>query len=101
MPVNRLGYLDVFRRAMKDKNWFAAPEQFDDLPSAIGVRSTSTGAPAAIVDASGFICAINGTNVAAKPMVTAAPVATKRKSRRVDSVTDGDSIGYESPNGSL
>ena len=30
-------------------------------PSAIGPRSTSIGAPAAIVEASGFICAISGT----------------------------------------
>ena len=31
-------------------------------PSAIGARSTSIGAPAAIVEASGFICAISGTS---------------------------------------
>ena len=31
-------------------------------PSAIGPRSTSIGAPAAIVEASGFICAISGTS---------------------------------------
>ncbi len=43
------------------------------------------GAPAAMVEASGFICAINGTNVAAAPMAPTAPVATKRKSRRVGS----------------
>src|SRR5438045_2315466 len=52
-------------------------------PSAIGVRSTSIGAPAAIVAASGFIWATNGTTVAIVPTAAAAPVATKRKSRRV------------------
>src|SRR3954467_8023195 len=52
-------------------------------PSAIGVRSTSIGAPAAIVEASGFIWAMNGQSVAAPPTAAAHPVATKRKSRRV------------------
>src|SRR6202049_5144977 len=52
-------------------------------PSAIGVRSTSIGAPAAMVEASGFIWETNGQSVAAPPTAAAAPVATKRKSRRV------------------
>src|SRR3954471_3817516 len=52
-------------------------------PSAIGVRSTSIGAPAATVAASGFIWAMNGQTVAAVPPAATAPVATKRKSRRV------------------
>src|SRR5712672_4513556 len=52
-------------------------------PSAIGVRSTSIGAPAAIVEASGFIWEINGQRVATPPTAATAPVATKRKSRRV------------------
>src|SRR6266704_6992180 len=52
-------------------------------PSAIGVRSTSIGAPAAIVEASGFIWETNGQSVAAPPTAAAHPVATKRKSRRV------------------
>src|SRR5436189_2625219 len=52
-------------------------------PWAIGVRSTSIGAPAAIVEASGFIWETNGQSVAAAPTVAAHPVATKRKSRRV------------------
>src|SRR5689334_24241906 len=52
-------------------------------PSAIGVRSTSIGAPAAIVDASGFIWETSGHTVAAAPTAATAPVATKRKSRRV------------------
>src|SRR5215475_12878618 len=52
-------------------------------PSAIGVRSTSIGAPAAIVEASGFIWETNGQSVARPPTVATAPVATKRKSRRV------------------
>src|SRR3982074_72275 len=52
-------------------------------PEAIGARSTSIGAPAAIVEASGFICEMNGQRVAAPPTAAAAPVATKRKSRRV------------------
>src|ERR1700730_14857271 len=46
------------------------------------------GAPAAIVDASGFIWAISGTSVAAAPPAPAAPVETKRKSRRVGSAAD-------------
>src|SRR3982074_2404155 len=52
-------------------------------PEAIGVRSTSIGAPAAIVDASGFIWETNGQSAAAPPTAAAHPVATKRKSRRV------------------
>src|SRR5438105_12560060 len=52
-------------------------------PSAIGVRSTSIGAPAAIVAASGFIWETNGHTVATVPTAATAPVATKRKSRRV------------------
>src|ERR1700730_11833949 len=52
-------------------------------PSAIGVRSTSIGAPAAMVEASGFIWETNGQRVATPPTAAAAPVATKRKSRRV------------------
>src|SRR5215467_6682661 len=52
-------------------------------PSAIGARSTSIGAPAAIVEASGFIWEMNGQAVNTVPTAAAAPVATKRKSRRV------------------
>src|SRR5882757_786535 len=52
-------------------------------PWAIGVRSTSIGAPAAIVEASGFIWETSGHTVAAAPTAATAPVATKRKSRRV------------------
>src|SRR5436189_6261908 len=52
-------------------------------PWAIGVRSTSIGAPAAIVEASGFIWETNGQSVAAEPTAAAHPVATTRKSRRV------------------
>src|SRR3981081_152436 len=52
-------------------------------PEAIGARSTSIGAPAAMVEASGFIWEMNGQRVAAPPPAAAAPVATKRKSRRV------------------
>src|SRR3954467_12494986 len=57
-------------------------------PSATGARSTSIGAPAAMVEASGFICAINGTSAAAAPTAPTAPVAMKRKSRRVGSAED-------------
>src|SRR5216684_3185183 len=57
-------------------------------PSAIGARSTSIGAPAAIVEASGFIWETNGQRVASPPTAAAAPVATKRKSRRVESIED-------------
>src|SRR5437588_115876 len=52
-------------------------------PSAIGARSTSIGAPAAMVEASGFIWETSGHTVAAAPTAATAPVATKRKSRRV------------------
>src|SRR4029077_20180076 len=52
-------------------------------PSAIGFRSTSIGAPAAIVAASGLIWATNGQVVEAVPPAATAPVETKRKSRRV------------------
>src|SRR5260370_26618053 len=57
-------------------------------PSAIGARSTSIGAPAAIVEASGFIWETKGQRVASPPTAAAAPVATKRKSRRVESIED-------------
>src|SRR5882757_1286192 len=57
-------------------------------PSAIGARSTSIGAPAAMVEASGFIWETNGQSVATPPTAAAAPVATKRKSRRVESTED-------------
>src|SRR5947199_6048584 len=57
-------------------------------PSAIGVRSTSIGAPAAIVEASGFIWETSGQTVATAPTAAAAPVATKRKSRRVAPAED-------------
>src|SRR5271154_1413254 len=52
-------------------------------PSAIGVRSTSIGAPAAIVEASGFIWETNGQSETTPPTAAKAPVATNRKSRRV------------------
>src|SRR4051812_35963319 len=57
-------------------------------PSAIGARSTSIGAPAAMVEASGFIWDTSGQTTAAAPTAAAAPVATKRKSRRVGSAED-------------
>src|SRR5438132_7560137 len=57
-------------------------------PSAIGARSTSIGAPAAIVEASGFIWDTSGQAVTRVPTAAAAPVATKRKSRRVGSAED-------------
>ncbi len=44
-------------------------------PSAMGARSISIGAPAAIVEASGFICEMSGTSVAAAPIAPTAPVA--------------------------
>src|SRR6059058_5855393 len=52
-------------------------------PSATGLRSTSIGAPAAMVDASGFIWEMKGQSTAALPTAAAAPVATNKKSRRV------------------
>src|SRR3954471_10992957 len=53
------------------------------FPSATGLRSTSIGAPAAMVDASGFIWETKGQSAAAPPTAAAAPVATNKKSRRV------------------
>ena len=44
-------------------------------PAAIGARSISTGAPAATVEASGFICVMSGTSAAAVPTAATAPVA--------------------------
>src|SRR5258708_2152715 len=52
-------------------------------PDAIGASSTPIGAPAAIVEASGFIWEPNGQSEARRPTAAADPVATKRKSRRV------------------
>src|SRR6266702_3009564 len=52
-------------------------------PSATGLRSTSIGAPAAMVEASGFIWEMKGQSTAALPTAAAAPVATNKKSRRV------------------
>src|SRR3954467_5592976 len=52
-------------------------------PSATGLRSTSIGAPAAIVEASGFIWETKGQSAAALPTAEAAPVGTNKKSRRV------------------
>src|ERR1700761_2355808 len=57
-------------------------------PAATGAKSTSIGAPAAIVEASGFIWETNGQSVATPPTAAAAPVATKRKSRRVEPAED-------------
>src|SRR6202012_4038944 len=57
-------------------------------PSAIGVRSTSIGAPAAMVEASGFIWETSGQSVATPPSAAGAPVATKRKSGLVDPAED-------------
>src|SRR6476620_1592175 len=51
-------------------------------PSATGLRSTSIGAPAAMVEASGFIWEMKGQSAAAPPTAAAAPVATNKKSRR-------------------
>ena len=44
-------------------------------PAATGVRSTSIGAPAAMVEASGFIWAISGHATAASPTAPTIPVA--------------------------
>ena len=45
-------------------------------PAASGARSISTGAPAAMVEASGFICPISGASTAAAPTAPTAAVAT-------------------------
>src|ERR1700742_1767123 len=57
-------------------------------PTAIGAKSTWIGAPAAIVAASGSIWETSGQSVATPPTAAAAPVATKRKSRRVEPAED-------------
>ena len=44
-------------------------------PTAIGARSTSIGAPAAMVEASGFIWEMSGQATAAAPTAPTAPVA--------------------------
>src|SRR5262249_39326675 len=49
----------------------------------MGARSTSIGAPAAIVEASGFIWETKGQSAVTPLTAANAPVATKRKSRRV------------------
>jgi len=46
------------------------------------VRSKSVAPPAATVDASGFICAISGTMLAATPTAPTVVVAMYKKSRR-------------------
>src|SRR6202011_2760872 len=66
-------------------------------PSAIGARSTSIGAPAAMVEASGFIWEISGHTVAAAPTAATAPVATKRKSRRVGWSAEDTVVTIPSP----
>src|SRR5260370_4071450 len=77
------GLLDLLLGAVHDVNRLPRQNTFMSCPEAIGVRSTSIGAPAAIVDASGFIWETNGQSVATPPTAAAHPVATKRKSRRV------------------
>jgi len=49
------GLLDLLLGTVHDVDRLAAPEHLMSCPEAIGVRSTSIGAPAAIVEASGFI----------------------------------------------
>src|SRR6201747_1329976 len=66
-------------------------------PEAIGARSTSIGAPAAMVAASGFIWATSGHTVAAAPTAATAPVATKRKSRRVGCSAEDAVVTIPSP----
>jgi hypothetical protein len=57
-------------------------------PSLTGARSTSIGAPAARVEASGAIWAINGQRIPAPATAPAAPVAIIRKSRRLSPCGD-------------
>src|ERR1700723_243293 len=52
-------------------------------PEGLGVRSTSIGAPAALVAGSGVIWETNGQSEPTPAAAAPAPVATKRKSRRV------------------
>src|ERR1700719_123980 len=57
-------------------------------PSAMGARLTSSGPPAAMVEASGSIWPISGTRAAAAPTAATVPVATRRKSRREGSAAE-------------
>src|SRR6516164_10409523 len=66
-------------------------------PSAIGLRSTSIGAPAAMVAASGFIWEMNGQSMVTPPTAAAAPVATKRKSRRVGCSAEDAVVTFANP----
>src|SRR6202158_1233453 len=66
-------------------------------PEAIGVRSTSIGAPAAIVEASGFIWEMNGQSVATPPTAAAAPVANKRKTTRVGGTAEDAVVTIPNP----
>src|SRR3569623_210634 len=66
-------------------------------PSAIGDRSTSIGAPAAMVEASGVIWEISGQTTAAPPTAATAPVATKRKSRRVAGCAEEEAVTFANP----
>src|SRR3569833_2666784 len=66
-------------------------------PSAIGDRSTSIGAPAAMVEASGFIWETSGQTTTAPPTAATAPVATKRKSRRVAGCAEEEEDTFANP----
>ena len=57
-------------------------------PSAMGARLTSSGPPAAMVEASGSIWPMSGTRAAAAPTAATVPVATRRKSRREGSAAE-------------
>jgi hypothetical protein len=61
-------------------------------PGFTGDRSISTGAPAAITSADGFIESINGQIAAAVPTTPSAPETRNRKSRRVSRAPLGCSL---------
>ena len=84
LPVGVPRLLDLFCGAVADEVW---PRQTTLItcPTAIAARSTSSGAPVAKVDASGFICATSGHVAAAAPVAATAAVAILRRSRRVGS----------------
>ena len=62
LPVRLLGELNVVRRAIENEDRLDRQNTWMIWPDWIGARSTSTGAPAAMVDASGFICPTSGAS---------------------------------------
>ena len=81
---HRAGSLDFLRRPVSDEDRLAAPFDGDDL--AFGdIAEIDFRRARSKVDASGFIWSIKGQTAPTAATAPAAPVAMKRKSRRVGS----------------